>query len=63
MFSELDKETVYDVWENGIADAVRLVEDADVIVDCIFGTGFAGELKADAKNPCGSDLRQACYRL
>lgn len=49
MFSELDKETVYDVWENGIADAVRLVEDADVIVDCIFGTGFAGELKADAK--------------
>lgn len=49
MLSELDPQIVYDVQEKGVADAVRLVGNADVIVDCIFGTGFTGELKTDAK--------------
>lgn len=49
MLSELDEEIVYDVAKKGVADAVKLVADADVVVDCIFGTGFAGELRTDAK--------------
>ena len=33
MLSELDPQIVYDVQEKGVADAVRLVGNADVIVD------------------------------
>ena len=44
MYEKLDKNLVYSVSEKGLAEAKKQIRRAQMVVDCMFGTGFHGKL-------------------
>lgn len=61
-YDMLPEEVPCMAWDKS-GEAARLLEQADVIVDCVFGFGFRGELSGPAADLIGAANGQNCLKI